>query len=262
MGRFVISRSPSGVRFSLQSENGQLLALSKHYANLDACKKGIASLVIFLPSMPVRDRSAGEGGPNPKCEIITGEKGFSYVVKAPNGKEVLSSPAYATKKACLRAISMLRHAVSDYELLFEKQAGLVPLAMKLPAGAAAPRKRVPADKLDDPRSQPNPSRAAYVAPTLEEISAQEPEFDDLPEEGLLMLDVQADEEDVAVPADNTVANGIQSAEVSQKTEPKGAVTPRLVRLQQTPSQVPRTPPKREEKVPPKRKGIFDIIFKK
>ena len=86
MGRFIISRTAAGERFLLQSTNGQVLAVSRIYATLDACKKGIASLIVHAPIMPVRDLTVGQGGPNPKCEIVASGTGFAYRVKAANGK--------------------------------------------------------------------------------------------------------------------------------------------------------------------------------
>lgn len=137
MGKFIISRSLAGDRFLLRSDNGQTLAVSRHYATLDACKKGIASLIVNAPAMPVLDATVGEYGPNPKFEIVAGERGFAFLVKSANGKSVINSPDYATKKACLRAIAMLRRGVCDYEILFHSKEGFTPLTMKAPAGAAA-----------------------------------------------------------------------------------------------------------------------------
>jgi uncharacterized protein YegP (UPF0339 family) len=137
MGKFIISRSLAGDRFVLQSDHGQTLAMSRHYATLDACKKGIASLIVNAPVMPVRDATVGEYGPNPKFEIVAGENGFAFLVKSANGKSVINSPDYATKKACLRAIAMLRRGVCNYEILFHSKEGFTPLTMKAPAGATA-----------------------------------------------------------------------------------------------------------------------------
>lgn len=41
MGQFIITRTPKGDRFQLKSDSGRTLAVSRHYATLDACKKGI-----------------------------------------------------------------------------------------------------------------------------------------------------------------------------------------------------------------------------
>ena len=129
MGRFLISRDEAGVCFCLQAENGRRLATSRTYATLDACKKGIASLIANAPTVPLVDSTAGERAPNPKIEIVAAAAGIGFVLKSANGKSVLTSPAYATKKACLRAVSMLRLGVQNAEVVMVQSAGLVPVVM-------------------------------------------------------------------------------------------------------------------------------------
>ena len=70
MGKFIISRTAAGDRFILQTDRGYTLAVSRRYATLDACKKGIVSLIANAPTVPVRDLLSGERGPNPKFEIL------------------------------------------------------------------------------------------------------------------------------------------------------------------------------------------------
>ena len=123
MGCFIISRTPSGDRFLLQSEAGRTLITSKDYATLDACKKGICSLVYYAPIAPVVDTSAGEYGPNPKIEITAGADGLYYDLRSANGKSVVQDGPFATKKACLRAVAMLRTGVQGAEVFFARPAG-------------------------------------------------------------------------------------------------------------------------------------------
>lgn len=124
MGCFIISRTPSGDRFMLQSDAGRTLITSKDYATLDACKKGICSLVYYAPIVPVVDATAGEYGPNPKIEITAGEGGeLFYNLKSANGKSVVEDGPFATKKACLRAIAMLRTGVQSCEVFFARPGG-------------------------------------------------------------------------------------------------------------------------------------------
>lgn len=124
MGCFIISRTPSGDRFLLQSEAGRTLASSRDYATLDACKKGICSLVYYAPIAPIVDRSAGEYGPNPKFEITADESGALYYnMKSANGKSVITDGPFATKKACLRAIAMLRTGVMNADVFFARPGG-------------------------------------------------------------------------------------------------------------------------------------------
>ena len=129
MSRFLISRTAAGVRFLLESDSGRVLITSKDYATLDACKKGICSLVYYAPIVPVVDATGGAPAPNPKLEIRQEARGLSFVLKSANGKSVVESPAFATRKACLRAISMLRTGVQGAEVLFSRPAGFTPLTV-------------------------------------------------------------------------------------------------------------------------------------
>ena len=44
MGKFVIKKTKSGVKFDLKATNGQVIATSEVYTTLANCKKGIASI--------------------------------------------------------------------------------------------------------------------------------------------------------------------------------------------------------------------------
>jgi len=128
MGRFIISRTSRGVRFSLQTESGYTLAVSKDYATLDACKKGICALVQCAFAAPVLDTAQGTRSANPKFEITEGESGFLCIFRAPNGKRVLEREM-RTRKACLRAITMVRRAVCDAAILYDNGSALAPLTV-------------------------------------------------------------------------------------------------------------------------------------
>ena len=44
MGKFVIKKTNTGVKFELKASNGQVIATSEVYNSMDACKNGIASV--------------------------------------------------------------------------------------------------------------------------------------------------------------------------------------------------------------------------
>ena len=134
MGCFVISQTATGVRFLLRSDAGQTLAISKNYASLDTCKKGIRSLITILPGAPVVNLTAGERGPNPKCEIDGEEGAYVYRYKSSNGKVVIESRPVQTEKAALRTIAMLKEAVQEPKMMFWQKEGYVPLKLGLPTG--------------------------------------------------------------------------------------------------------------------------------
>lgn len=240
MGKFIVSRTAAGDRFILQTELGYTLATSRVYATLDACKKGIASLVANAPTVPVRDVTAGERGPNPKFEITATEGAYRFVLKSANGRSVIESGSFATKKACLRAISMLRTGVASAEVLFEQKGGLVPLQIKA----------LESERSETAISVPQGAPAVQEPPQ----TADEPLFDAVPAEEL--PEAEAPEADVTA-----------EAEVATPPAPTAPPAPRLVRVKPAPvSTKPKTifaparkptPPK-----PPKKRSLLDILLKK
>ena len=127
MNRFILTRTEAGVQFTLRSHTDRVLAVSKPYATLDACKKAIRALMQHAPTSPVVE--AGISHSNPKFELAVGDEGCFYELKAPNGKTVLSAGPFATKKACLRALSMLRTGVQDATVWLEQYRTLLPLTI-------------------------------------------------------------------------------------------------------------------------------------
>lgn len=130
MSRFIISRTEVGVSFLLRSDTDRFLAESKPYATLDACKKAIGSMVNCLATAPLTDRAVGEDAPNPKIEICEKRHEVWYTFKASNGKSVLIQGPYATRKAALRAIAMLRAAMQKASVWMETSKGVIPLTFK------------------------------------------------------------------------------------------------------------------------------------
>ena len=246
MGRFIVSRTAAGVRFLLQSDKGRALAVSKEYATLDACKKGICSLVYFAPIIPVIDLSRGESGPNPKFEIDADEKGFSFAMKSANGKSVITAPGFATRKACLRAISMLRTGVLGAEVVFANPAGYTPLTV--------------GGMVRDPAPQEKP--IALPDPAVEAVSEVE-----IADEPTAQETAEA-EEFAAIPAE--VSPAPHSAAPAPAAEPRQeskAPAPRVPRRVQIPGvgSIRRVPTASAEKTPAAKSkggGVFAKIFKR
>ena len=128
MSRFIMTRTEVGVQFTLRSDKERVLAVSKPYATLDACKKAVCSLVQYAPACPVWLASEGHCA-NPKFEITETAEGFCYDMKAPNGKSVIAAGPFVTKKACLRAVSMLRARVQNATVQMEQPDGMRPLTV-------------------------------------------------------------------------------------------------------------------------------------
>ena len=254
MGQFIISRSAAGDRFSLRSDSGRILAVSRNDATLDACKKGIASLIVNAPVIPVLDATVGEYGRNPKFEIVAAGTGFTFLMKSANGKSVLTSPAYATKKACLRAISMLRRGVADYEILFYTKEGLTPLTMKPPRGAAAkpalPKPLLPPEA-DKPPFAPEPIEAESFPDEAEQ-----------PQDACDEVSPATQEQQIPTPSKAELLKETPSPLVAAQTPKEVPVTPRLIRLEKSPKAAPARARTRVPQKPSVARELLSKLFKK
>ena len=95
MGKFVMKKTNTGVKFDLKATNGQVIATSQVYKTAVTCKKGIASVAKNAPVAAVEDQTV-EGyavEKNPKFEIYTDKAGeFRFRLKA----NVLTMPEKST----------------------------------------------------------------------------------------------------------------------------------------------------------------------
>ena len=53
MGKFVVKRTTTGIKFDLKAANGEVIATSEVYSSEDACLNGIASIVKNAPDAAV-----------------------------------------------------------------------------------------------------------------------------------------------------------------------------------------------------------------
>lgn len=274
MGCFVISQTATGVRFLLRSDAGQTLAISKNYASLDTCKKGIRSLITILPGAPVVNLTAGERGPNPKCEIDGEEGAYVYRYKSSNGKVVIESRPVQTEKAALRAIAMLKEAVAEPKMMFWQKEGYVPLKLGLPTGdkkpssvAKAPTRGAKKQEVNRPVTLPGdflipaesipgwedgtPAEPAPVRTETVKASGQEP----AKPEALAKVTEQATAKQEA-PA----AKVAEPAPVKQETPAAPKPVAKAAPTPETVKKVPEKPEKEEKKKHPFF-GIFGRIHK-
>ncbi len=115
MGKFVIKKTKTGVKFDLKATNGEVIATSEVYTTLTNCKKGIASVVKNAPVAGIEDQTV-EGYAvvkNPKFEIYTDKSGeFRFRLKATNGQIVAVSEGYKKKSSCENGVaSVAKNAV-------------------------------------------------------------------------------------------------------------------------------------------------------
>lgn len=122
MGKFVVRKTNTGIKFDLKATNGQIIATSEVYASAASCKKGIASVAKNAPVANFEDQTA-EGyvvQKNPKFEMYLDKKGeYRFRLKATNGQIIAVSEGYTTEKNCLNGIESVRKNAVDAPVVEE-----------------------------------------------------------------------------------------------------------------------------------------------
>lgn len=115
MGKFVIKKTSTGIKFDLKAGNGEVIATSEVYTTEEACKKGIES-VRSNASANVEDQTEKtiQTISNPKYELFTDKGGeFRFRLKARNGSIIAASEGYKTKSACANGIESVKKYAPD-----------------------------------------------------------------------------------------------------------------------------------------------------
>lgn len=122
MGKFVIRKTNTGVKFDLKAGNGEVIATSEVYAALDSCKNGIASVQKNAPVAAIEDQTV-EGyavEKNPKFEVYADKAGeFRFRLKATNGQIIATSEGYTAMKSCLNGIESVKKNAVDATIVEE-----------------------------------------------------------------------------------------------------------------------------------------------
>jgi uncharacterized protein YegP (UPF0339 family) len=111
MGKFVIRKVNTGIKFDLKATNGQVILTSEVYTTEAACRNGIESIKKNAPIANIEDQTAEnvEAAKCPKFEIYKDNAGeFRFRLKARNGEIILASEGYKTKASCENGIESVR----------------------------------------------------------------------------------------------------------------------------------------------------------
>jgi len=119
MGKFVIRKTNTGVKFDLKAGNGEVIATSEVYAAKASCLKGVASVQKNAPAAAVENQTV-EGfatEKNPKFEVYTDKAGeFRFRLKATNGQIIATSEGYKALASCLNGIESVKKNVVDAKI--------------------------------------------------------------------------------------------------------------------------------------------------
>ena len=122
MGKFVVRKTNTGVKFDLKAGNGEVIATSEVYTTEDACRNGVESVRKNAPVAAVEDQTV-EGfaaEKHPKFEVYEDKAGeFRFRLKARNGEIILSSEGYKAKASCENGIESVRKNAPEAEIVEE-----------------------------------------------------------------------------------------------------------------------------------------------
>ncbi len=122
MGKFVVRKTNTGVKFDLKASNGQVIATSEVYNSDAACKNGIESVKKNAPVAAVENQTV-EGyatEKNPKFEIYADKAGeFRFRLKATNGQIIAVSEGYTTLANCQNGVESVKKNAPDAEVVEE-----------------------------------------------------------------------------------------------------------------------------------------------
>jgi len=122
MGKFVVRKTSTGVKFDLKASNGQIIATSEVYNSEAACQNGIESVKKNAPIAPVENQTV-EGyavEKNPKFEIYKDNAGeFRFRLKASNGQIIAVGEGYTTLANCENGVESVKKNAPDAEIVEE-----------------------------------------------------------------------------------------------------------------------------------------------
>ena len=123
MGKFVIRKTNTGIKFDLKASNGEVIATSEVYTSEAGCRKGVASVIKNAPVANVEDQTVEGFVPakHPKFEIYADKAGeFRFRLKATNGEIIAVSEGYKAMASCVNGIESVRKNAAEGKIEVEE----------------------------------------------------------------------------------------------------------------------------------------------
>lgn len=120
MGKFVVKKTNTGIKFDLKAGNGEVIATSEVYNSEAACKNGIASVQKNAPVAGIEDQTVEgfEKVKHPKFEVYQDKAGeYRFRLKATNGEIIATGEGYKAKSGCMNGIESIRKNAPDAEIV-------------------------------------------------------------------------------------------------------------------------------------------------
>ena len=120
MGKFVIKKTNTDVKFDLKAGNGETIATSEVYTTEASCRKGIESVRKNAPVAEVENQTVEgfEAVKHPKFEIYLDKAGeYRFRLKATNGEIIAVSEGYKAMAGCENGIASVKKNAPDAEIV-------------------------------------------------------------------------------------------------------------------------------------------------
>ena len=122
MGKFVVRKTNTGIKFDLKAGNGEVIATSEVYTTEAACLNGVESVRKNAPAAGVEDQTVEgfETVKHPKFEVYEDKAGeFRFRLKAKNGQIIAVSEGYKAKASCMNGIESVKKNAPEAEVVEE-----------------------------------------------------------------------------------------------------------------------------------------------
>ena len=119
MGKYIVKKTASGIKFDLKATNGEVIATSEVYTTKSACMGGIESVRKNAPIAEVEDQTV-EGYAtlkHPKFEIYQDKAGeLRSRLKARNGEIIATSEGYKSMKSCVNGVESVKKNAPESQI--------------------------------------------------------------------------------------------------------------------------------------------------
>lgn len=120
MGKFVIKKTNTGIKFDLKAGNGEVIATSEVYTSQAACRKGVESVKKNAPVAGVENQTVEgyETVKHPKFEVYLDKAGeYRFRLKATNGEIIAVSEGYTALAGCNNGIESVKKNAPEAEIV-------------------------------------------------------------------------------------------------------------------------------------------------
>lgn len=115
MGKFLIKKTDTGIKFDLKAVNGETIASSEVYNSEASCTKGIESVrKCCVGEIEDQTIDGFKKLKHPKFEVYKDKAGaFRFRLKARNGEVIATSGGYKAKASCFKGIASVKKNAPD-----------------------------------------------------------------------------------------------------------------------------------------------------